>query len=394
MPTVQPLKQGWGVYIHIPFCRSKCAYCDFYSHGASEQERREYAQAVIRHIAGEADKWDGAHGPTTVFFGGGTPSLLPPESGRAILKQIRHTFGDHLLSEVTIEANPGTVTGPDLLQWVRGGCNRLSLGVQAFQPRLLAFLGRKHSLEDVRGAVTAAKQAGLSNVNLDLIYGIPGQSMEDWRLSLELALDLEPAHLSLYNLKPEAGTPLALWLERGLTGVCPEDLEVEMYEEARRLLHLAGFRQYELSNFARPGWECRHNLNYWHRGDYLGFGSSAASGVGLRRWTWAADSRQYVRALSSGCDVPIGDDEMLTPVVAAEEAVMLGLRLTKGVNLQEVLRRYGLGERQGSCWHKLSTILHGKGWVDYDGSRVKLMPESYLVANEIMEKYLGEESEN
>ncbi|WP_041313814.1 radical SAM family heme chaperone HemW [Heliomicrobium modesticaldum] len=391
------LKADWGVYIHVPFCRSKCAYCDFYSHPAGSEFRMAYANAVIGQMEREADQWRHRlpSGPATVFFGGGTPTLLPADAGVRILETLRRCYGwddlgkrSGIPMEITIEANPGTVDERELAIWAEAGCNRLSLGVQAFQPRLLTFLGRCQRLNDVTEALAAARKAGIDNISLDLIYGIPGQTLEDWRLSLKLALSLSPAHLSLYNLKTEQGTRLAEWMMRGLAEPCVEDLEVEMYEEAQQTLQSAGFLQYELSNFAQPGWECRHNLNYWRRGDYLGFGSGAVSTAGLRRWSWPADSSAFVLSFEKGEEIQPVEEECLSPELAAREAIILGLRTRAGVNLSSVVDEYGLGSATLEKWHRLSAELFRQGWIHYDGTNISLASRSYLIANEIMARYL------
>ncbi|MDD4586871.1 MAG: radical SAM family heme chaperone HemW [Heliobacteriaceae bacterium] len=382
------LKDNWGVYVHIPFCRRKCAYCDFYSHQAGPADRTTYVAALHRHIAEAGEVGRPGPKPQTVFFGGGTPSLLPASLVVATLERLGLRFAVPCFAEVTVEANPGTITKADIRLWRSGGCNRLSLGVQAFQPRLLAFLGRQQSLNDVVRLVKAARQVGFDNLNLDLLYGIPGQTRDDWRLSLQLALALEPTHLSLYNLTPATGTLLGDWLAKGLTLPCPEDDEVAMYEFAREYLAAKGFCQYELSNFARPGYECRHNLNYWQRGDYLGFGSGATSQCGLWRWMWIADSGSYVTSLLTNRPVPIGEEETLSPQVAATEALILGLRRTQGVDLKEVTREYGIGAKIFAEWERISHELALQGWIDYRGNRIMLAPHTYLLANEIMVKYL------
>ncbi|MZP28812.1 radical SAM family heme chaperone HemW [Heliobacterium undosum] len=393
-PSAAPrLKADWGVYVHVPFCRSKCAYCDFYSHPADSEFRMAYANAVIGQMEREADQWRRRlpSGPATVFFGGGTPTLLPAAAGARILDTLRRCYGwerSGVPMEITIEANPGTVDERELAVWAEAGCNRLSLGVQAFQPRLLTFLGRCQRLHDVTEAFAAARKAGIDNISIDLIYGIPGQSLDDWRLSLELALNFSPAHLSLYNLKAEQGTPLAEWMMRGLAEPCVEDLEVEMYEAAQQTLQSAGFLQYELSNFALPGRECRHNQNYWRRGDYLGFGSGAVSAAGLRRWSWPADSGAFVLSFEKGEDIQPVEEEGLSPEVAAQEAIILGLRTTAGVNLSLVAGEYGLGDATLEKWHRLSAELSRQGWIHYDGTNISLVSRAYLIANEIMARYL------
>ncbi|QGG47909.1 radical SAM family heme chaperone HemW [Heliorestis convoluta] len=383
------MKPNWGIYIHLPFCQSKCYYCDFYSHRSTEAERARYERAILLHVERVFGQSYGrkSPSPSTLFLGGGTPSLMDPSFLDRLMKLLRSYFQLPLDFEVTVEANPGTLTEESLYGWVKAGCNRLSLGLQAFQPRLLRYLGRPHSSEEIVKAVESAREKGLDNFSFDLIYGIPGQNPEDWLSTLEKVLELHPKHLSLYNLKIEEGTMFSRWQEKGLLEVVSEEIEVLMYEKAVTILEKKGFRQYELSNFALPGYECRHNMNYWQRGDYLGFGSGAVSMEGLRRWTWLQDSKRYVEAIEKGQPIPM-EEEIVTALEGAEEALFLGLRRREGVDLTLLEHDFNLSTEVVQQWKKISSQLHQQGWIAYEQEKIALLPKSYLLSNEIMKRYL------
>ncbi|KAB2952295.1 radical SAM family heme chaperone HemW [Heliorestis acidaminivorans] len=384
------MKTDWGLYVHIPFCQSKCYYCDFYSHLSTATVREQYGQAILMHMREffSQSSFDKTGPPATLFLGGGTPSLMSPLFLRQIMALLRTYFEIPQNFEVTIEANPGTLTDAEMYQWVEQGCNRLSMGVQAFQQSNLDFLGRNHTPEDVDKVVQSARHSGLTNISFDFIYGIPGQTLEDWLFTLEKALQLKPKHLSLYNLKIEDHTVLAQKLSQGSFNLLSEDEEVAMYEKAVALLQEKGFQQYELSNFALPGFECRHNINYWRRGDYLGFGSGAVSMKGLHRWTWIKDSRAYMEALQKGFQVPKAEEEQLSPIEGAEEVLFLGLRHQEGVDLQQLEREYEVPADIMAFWKKISREFSLQGWLDYKDHRITLRPASYLLSNEVMKRYL------
>ncbi|MCQ2437381.1 MAG: radical SAM family heme chaperone HemW, partial [Clostridia bacterium] len=265
-----------ALYIHIPFCRSKCRYCDFASYPHRENCWDSYLTAVLK----EADEWQARMaGKTvpTVFFGGGTPTLLPPEKIVSLLEGLRARFAIADDAEITIEGNPGTVTLEGLRRLREAGFNRISFGAQAMEDRLLKGIGRIHTVSETEQAVALAREAGFDNLSLDLIYGLPGQSLDDWRLSLERATALSPEHISAYSLIVEEGTPLYDDVTAGKVTVPDDDQVVEMQRLGNRLLADKGYARYEISNYARTGRECRHNLTYWQRGDYLGLGVAAHS---------------------------------------------------------------------------------------------------------------------
>ncbi|MGH2726197.1 MAG: radical SAM family heme chaperone HemW, partial [Actinomycetota bacterium] len=279
-PRIEPraevahLAPAFGIYVHIPYCISRCPYCDFNTYVGIEDTAPAYVDALLR----EADAWSArASGRTagSIFVGGGTPSLLDPPLMRALLDGLRRAFAVEPDAEVTIEANPETVDVSRLRAFRDAGVNRISFGAQSFRPHVLATLGRAHTAGRTVAAVREARAAGFDNLNLDLIYGTPGETLDDWRISLERAVALEPEHLSAYALTIEEGTAFGADVASGRMPGPDEDDQAEKYERALDLLSEAGYEHYEISNWARPGFACRHNLVYWTQGEYAGLGAGA-----------------------------------------------------------------------------------------------------------------------
>ncbi|MGN0778171.1 MAG: radical SAM family heme chaperone HemW [Aristaeellaceae bacterium] len=338
------------LYVHLPFCKCKCRYCDFASYAGQEAVMPAYVDALLKEAAHHAVQDTRlsaqALGVETAFLGGGTPSLLPAELLARLLAGLQQQFTFVPDAEFTSEANPGTLTAEWLHTAVIYGINRLSLGMQAYQPSLLRMLGRIHDFAQVEASVRMAREAGIRNLNLDLMFGLPGQTSAMWRETLEAALSLSPQHLSCYGLIPEDGTPLKADLDAGRLTLPDEETERQMYDDTLTLLHVHGFEQYEISNFALPGYACRHNLGYWQQVPYLGLGASAASCMD------ACDGNAYVRASNpSGLQdylCMVRDEhwqarmlEPITPTEAIFETMMLGLRTTLGVSEEAFLHRHG-----------------------------------------------------
>jgi len=286
-----------ALYVHIPFCVKKCAYCDFRSWPGRERDWARYLNALEDEFASAARRY-GKMPVKTAFIGGGTPSILPEDAVMRILAMARARFDLLPDAEITVEANPGTLSPEKLRAYRDSGVNRLSIGVQAAQPRLLNLLGRVHGPEDAVRSVAWAREAGFQNVNLDLMYALPGQTMAEWVESVRFALSLKPEHLSLYSLIVEPGTPI----ERAIAScelTAPEDeASIQMQRAAGRILSRYGFARYEISNYALPGFECRHNLVYWERGDYLGLGCAAHSMIAGERFENTADLDEYLSDMS------------------------------------------------------------------------------------------------
>jgi oxygen-independent coproporphyrinogen-3 oxidase len=324
-----------GIYVHVPFCAARCGYCDFNTYTASElggfADPSAYVDAALaevflaRRVLGE-----GAGPVTTIFFGGGTPSLLRPEQIGAILRAIDECFGIEYSAEITLEANPESVDSAYLTQLRQQGPNRLSLGMQSAREHVLAVLDRRHTAGRVPAAVAWARAAGFASVSVDLIYGSPGETLEDWRASVEAAIDLECDHVSAYSLIVEPGTAMARRVARGELPPPDDDDLADKYELADRLLGAAGYLWYEVSNWARPGHECRHNLGYWRSDNWWGIGPGAHSHVGGVRWWNVKHPAAYADRLAAGRS-PAHGREVLTDATARTEKIMLGLRLAAGL---------------------------------------------------------------
>lgn len=326
-----------GLYIHIPFCQSKCAYCDFASFAGREIDMPAYADAVVAELKTRAGQTP--REIATLYIGGGTPSLLPPALMDKILRAARDCFPFSPNAECTCECNPGTLT-PSFLSMLReNGVNRLSFGAQAAQPGLLRMLSRIHTWTDVERSAALARDAGFANINLDLMLGLPGQTARDVSETLQRALALSPTHLSCYGLIVEEGTPLQRQVAQGVWTLPDEEIERAEYELCRRVLAAHGFEQYEISNFALPGFACRHNCDCWRRREYIGVGSAACGFVENTRY-------QNPRGLTAYLRGDAAESADVSPEEARFESVMLGLRMTAGVSDAEFTRMHGMTLRQ------------------------------------------------
>ena len=374
-----------GVYIHIPFCGSKCAYCDFYSlSGQPEALMNDYVKALARHIR-EAGQYMGRGskgGVTvdTVYFGGGTPTAIGAKRLGTVLAALKKNFTLATSCEVTVEANPGTVDARALKKLRRAGFNRISFGVQAAQQELLTALGRSHSPEQAAGSVRDAADAGFTNISVDLIYGVPGQTRAQLTETLRTVCTWRITHLSLYGLKLEDGTPLAK-AEPVLPG---EDEQADMYLEAVELLSREGLKQYEISNFARQGYICRHNYKYWTLEPYVGFGAAAHSDFGGKRYSFVKDLRAYIDGVRDS--ESLMDEVQAVPMIErAGEYVMLGLRTVNGVSSNEYTRLFKASF--DSLESKLERCAKW-GLAETEGDRWRLTPKGFLVSNQIIGELL------
>ncbi|HSD10020.1 MAG TPA: radical SAM family heme chaperone HemW [Candidatus Binatia bacterium] len=338
--------ETFGLYIHIPYCRTKCPYCDFNVEAAATWPEARYVDALTAEIRYHASAPPfGGKRLATIFFGGGTPSLFAVASLARVLDEARRSFAADTAPEISLEATPESASVATLAGYRRAGVNRISFGIESFHPHVLKRLGRLQTAAETRHAVAMAREAGFTNVSLDLIFAVPGQSADDWRADLDTAISYAPEHVSAYNLTYEEGTPFFDLKRAGRLRPIGDEIEAAMFEEARSRLGNAGYRAYEVSNFARPGFEARHNLNYWHAGPYLGIGAGAHSheprGRGARRWSNERDPALYAsRALRSGR--AIVHEETLGPRQAAGEFVFLHLRTSEGVGEEAFRARFGL----------------------------------------------------
>ncbi len=327
-----------GLYVHVPFCVSKCAYCDFASYAGREADVPRYVDAVVREITWRGEE-TGHPRVDTIFLGGGTPSILDAFQVTRILDALDETFPIEANAEITCECNPGTLTTSFTQALRTAGVNRLSMGAQASQSRLLRMLGRHHDWVDVIASVEIARQAGFDNINLDLMFGLPLQTVSDVREALETAFALSPTHLSCYSLMVEEGTPIYRDITAGKLSLPEENLDRAMYEVARQTLGAHGFHQYEISNFAREGCVCRHNEGCWTRVPYLGFGCAAHGFFEECRTRNPATLDAYLAG-----EVP--EAEHVSKESARFESVMLGLRMTRGVRDEEFARMHGMSLRE------------------------------------------------
>lgn len=355
------MEQTLGLYLHIPFCRSKCAYCDFYSLPHSEEKMDAYTAALIRHLEEVAPRC-ARQTVDTVYFGGGTPSYLGEKRLTQLLKTVKKRYHVAPDAEITLEANPDSAGDWKALRALRrAGFNRISLGVQAADDAMLRRIGRVHTWEQVLSAVAAARMAKLENLSLDLIYGLPGQTLADWQKTLTAAAALEPKHLSCYGLKVEPGTPL--WQQRHSAALPDDDAQADMYLWTVDYLAKQGYAQYEISNFARPGFESRHNLKYWQLEEYAGFGPGAHSDLGGVRFAYERDLDAYIAG-----ELRLSEMERIPPLDRDLEYIMLSLRTVQGIDsgyferqfrqkfrpMEELLTRYeanGLAARTERGWH-------------------------------------------
>ncbi len=371
-----------ALYVHIPFCVRKCPYCDFNSGPVGEQKRARHLSALETEI--RTSPWKGSEA-RTVFFGGGTPSELTLTELRRIVKALRDTFDLSRLEEWTIECNPGTLDDRKVSGFAEMGFDRISLGVQSFQHRHLEALGRCHDADQSRDAVKLARQAGFDNLNLDLIFALSGQTIDEWDRDLEEALSLDPEHLSLYNLTIEPGTEYGRRHRRGELPLPEEEAAALMYEKAMEATSGAGLEQYEISNYARPGRRCRHNLVYWSNQPYLGFGVSAASYVDGVRWVNCADWTRYESSVDRG-QASRETEEKLSPPHALGEEIMLGLRTNEGLQLKAASRRHGLDADE--LFADELRFLTGEKLVQESEGWLRLTARGRLVADAVCAEFL------
>lgn len=327
-----------SLYLHIPFCVKKCHYCSFNSCAKGEAIFAQYVAALKQELLELARKRNDKR-LKSLFIGGGTPSVLPSFMLLELLDLCRELFPPAQEAEITIEANPGTVDESSLSAFKGAGVNRLSLGVQSFNDRELKVLGRIHDSFVACDAVKAAKRTGLSNINIDLMYGLPGQTVESWHFSLEQAIALYPQHLSLYQLTIEEGTPFCQAVATQKITLPEEEAILRMDEVSASLTSDAGFKQYEISNYAIPGYECIHNINYWQNGEYLACGASAVSCVEGVRQKRISDPWEYIKRMNTGSSLYV-ESECLSAEASFRESVIMGLRMTKGVSLGQLNARY------------------------------------------------------
>ncbi|HEY0386509.1 MAG TPA: radical SAM family heme chaperone HemW [Pyrinomonadaceae bacterium] len=374
-----------GIYIHIPFCRSRCSYCDFATGAYDGPLAERYVEAVVREIS----CFEAVERPSeieTIYFGGGTPSLLSASQVERLLDAVHQRFRVAADAEVTMEMNPGTVTLQTLRELFRLGINRASFGAQTFDDRELRRLGRVHDAADVRRTINDLRDAGFSNISFDLIAGLPAQTLSAWSHNLDEALALGPAHLSLYLLEVHEGTPLAEQIRRGSQPAPDDDMAAEMYLLMLEKTAAAGYEHYEISNFCLPGFASRHNTKYWTGEAVFGFGCSAHSFDGdARRWSNERDAARYTELLEAGRTAVV-ETLQLEEREARAEAVFLGLRMMRGLSLSQYRARFGkdLRTEYASDLARLSEA----GLIAIDDERLRLTPSGALLSNEVFTAFV------
>lgn len=376
-------KTPLGIYVHVPFCRSKCQYCDFYSLTAKDDRVMDgYLKAMCAHIK-ESGELTPAYRVDTIYFGGGTPSFFGADGMATILSQIRRSFDVDTNAEITFEANPDSVSDQLLRRLKAEGFNRVSLGIQNDSDELLKKLGRPHDYAQAVAAVSRIRKAGFKNLSLDLMYGLPGQTLNAWRDTLERVLTLTPEHVSCYALKIEEGTPLYEY--KDFCHLPSEDVQADMYLAAVEILRGKGFRQYEISNFARKGLYSRHNMKYWTGGEYLGFGPSASSDFAGRRFTIVRDLQGYISGITTGGEV-LQENEEIPLRERAGEYLMLRLRTIVGISRAEYERKFLLSfDPIEEALEKCRTYGHA---ARSEEGRWRLTPKGFLVSNTIISDLL------
>ena len=376
-------KKDLGIYIHIPFCVSKCIYCDFLSIPVNDDVKVDYVRALCGEIENFGVTHKDEYEVTSIFYGGGTPSILKPFLMEQIMECIKANFYLKSDCEITVECNPGTVDLFKLTTYRELGVNRLSFGLQSVNDEELKALGRIHTYKEFLKSYEIALKAGFDNINVDLMSALPGQTVDSWKKTLRMITMLKTAHISAYSLILEEGTPLFDMVQNGVvTNLPDEDTEREIYEVTAEVLEKAGYHRYEISNYARDGRECKHNKIYWQGGDYIGFGLGAASYIGRKRFS-------NIRVLSEYTDKPLSDKEDVT--ILSEEDMMaefmyLGLRMMEGVKPSDFKNRFGrhITNVYGDVIDKYTKI----GLMEAGDNYVRLTPKGIDVSNVIFSEFL------
>ena len=376
-----------GVYIHIPFCASKCGYCDFYSLAGCDEKMGAYQDALLAHIA-EASSTLAPYYIDSVYFGGGTPSYYGARRLADIFNTLKRTGKVLRSAEVTVECNPDSVRRHELRVLRKEGVNRISLGVQSASDDLLKIIGRRHNFTQVRKAVRDIRAEGFDDLSVDLIYGLPNQTKEDWAETLARAAELRPEHISCYGLKLEEGT--RMYEEYRNSPVLPgDDEQADMYLYAVDMLSNYGYQQYEISNFAQRGHESRHNLKYWTLDDYIGFGPGAHSNIGNTRYSYTRSLDKYIRGVSEGANI-LDEYETLDELDRAAEYIMLGMRCSRGISEEEYTRIY---RSDFAPVEELLREYEKDGWTKWISGRWRFTPEGFLLSNILIGSLLEAQAE-
>lgn len=377
-------KKEIGVYIHVPFCKAKCSYCDFNSYSGKENMVKLYFDALKKEIALSAEALKGLS-IKSVFIGGGTPSLVETEFIYEVLKELDKITSIDSEAEISIETNPGTLTYDKLYAYKNMGINRLSIGLQAADDELLLKLGRIHSTKEFYNNYELSLKAGFDNINVDLIFGIPGQTIENWTNTLNLCLRINPSHLSCYSLKIEEDTVFGKMLDAGKLEPVEDEMDREMYHETIRILGNIGYKHYEISNFARDGLECRHNLIYWNAEEYIGYGAGAHSYFTGVRYNNEYSVEKYIEKICKNQNIR-ENESYIDMNESMSEYMLLGLRLIDGVSLEKFRERFN--QNIPDAFKESINMLSQKGLVMNDRGIVKLTSKGLDLANEVFMEFV------
>ncbi|MDA8099651.1 MAG: radical SAM family heme chaperone HemW [Nitrospiraceae bacterium] len=373
-----------SLYVHVPFCVSKCRYCGFYSTRYDAELAERYIEGIRKELRLSSDILK--REICSIYMGGGTPSMLSAGQLKTLCVDLAEGTDRTPDCEWTMEANPGSLTAEKLDVLLAAGVNRLSIGIQSFSDALLKFLGRPHSAEEGRSAVVSARNAGFRNIGIDLIFGIPGQTEQEWSNTLDQAVHLSPDHVSAYSLSIDEGSQFCHLAVSGGMALPDEEQVADRYCQTVGKLEAAGYAQYEISNFSKPGFACRHNLAYWERNEYLGIGPSAWSFLGNERWWNIADVRQYAALLEAGTSA-VGGREMVDEAQSLTETLMLGLRLSAGIALEMIEDRFGAPVRR-NVTARVEELEHA-GLFCREAGMLRLTRRGMLLSNEALARLVA-----
>ena len=367
-----------GIYIHIPFCASKCSYCDFYSLSGCDHLMPDYQKALLKHIEESSDALKN-YEVDSIYFGGGTPSFYGADRIADILDELKLNGNVRTDAEITVECNPDSVSLNALKLLREEGVNRISLGVQASDNNLLKLIGRRHNFQQAEKAIANARKAGFENISVDLMYGLPSQTKGDWATTLAKVIELHPEHISCYGLKLEEGTPM--YREYKGSPILPDDDEqADMYSFAAEQLSRYGYHQYEISNFSAPGYESRHNLKYWNLEDYMGFGPGSHSCIGTLRYSFIGDLKKYILGVNKGLSIT-DEYQVIDPLERAIEYLMLGMRTSNGISEEDYKTRCQCN------WEPIYAVLRAyekRGWAVNEEGRWHFTVQGYLISNQLI----------
>lgn len=375
-----------GLYIHIPYCLHKCGYCDFNSHPINSDETDFYLDALFREMEHYGKQWGAKSKISTIFLGGGTPTTLPVSALEKILETCHRHFSIKPDSEITLETNPAAIRGNELKKIRSAGYNRISIGAQSFHSRELQMLDRVHGVEEIHRTVERARLAGFDNLSLDLMFAIPGQSAADWEYSLSQAIAHNPDHISAYNLTIEPGTAFYKLQVAGRLKMPIDDFQLKLYKQTSKTLQTAGYRQYEISNYAKPGRECRHNLNYWENGDYLGLGAGASSYINGVRFKNICSPSRYITEIAK-CGTAMEFEERMGQEKSMGETMMLGLRLLKGIDLKRFEKRFRVSLEE--AYGPIVSSLQKQKLISMKNHRIALSKKGLYLADSVILNFIA-----